>query len=229
MAAISSAVRRSVPVRTRAVPPISPAGAASASPAMASAISARVRSCWTRAREGTSTTVSGAAMPWIVVRVTPSRNSRRTSSSAMRPSWPAPTGPVITTSVTRSRQPPRDTSGSSAASGRSLAPSIAASTSAAARAMSQPGSNSISISARPSTDSLSIPATPSTARSAGPRTPTMPSSTASEPAPSQITETSISSETTSGKNCARIRGRAARPRTIISASRRFAAVRWRVK
>jgi hypothetical protein len=37
------------------------------------------------------------------------------------------------------------------------------------------------------------------------------------------------STTTSGKNCARMFGTAAKPATTISTSSRFAAVRWRVK
>ncbi len=196
---------------------------------MAFAISRMVMSWRTSARLGTSTTVSGAAMPRIVVRVTPAANRRVTNSSAKRPSWSVPTGPVITTSVTRSRQAPRRTSGSSASSGRFEIVSTAACTSSAARPMSQPGSNSSSTSARPSRDTEVVLSTPSTAISTGSRSCTMALSTSSAPAPSQATLTETLLTITSGKNCARIRGKAAMPAAISTTSSRLAAVPWRTK
>jgi hypothetical protein len=83
-------------------PARSPAGSAATEAAMAWAISAMVTSCSTSLRAGTSTVISGAAMPWIEVRVIPASKSRAANSSAMRASWSRPTGPVTTTLVTRS-------------------------------------------------------------------------------------------------------------------------------
>jgi hypothetical protein len=82
--AIASALRVSVPVRTRACPPrlhiagrigIDLGGDGLRDLAM-------VMSWRIRLTDGTSITVSGAATPRIVVRVTPASNSRITSSSA---------------------------------------------------------------------------------------------------------------------------------------------------
>jgi hypothetical protein len=87
MAPIASALRRSAPVRTRMSPLArSPAGSAVAEAAMACAISASVTSCSTSLSEGTSTMISGAAMPWIVVRVMPASKSLAANSSAKRAS-----------------------------------------------------------------------------------------------------------------------------------------------
>ena len=84
---ISSARRRSSPVRTRAAPvATSPAGEVTTAAAMASAISAMVTSCRISATEVTSTTVCGADNPLIVVRVTPAAKSRAVNSSASRAS-----------------------------------------------------------------------------------------------------------------------------------------------
>jgi hypothetical protein len=192
MAAISSAVRRGLPVRTRAAPPpTSPAGSARVSAAIAAAMSAMATSWRTSDADETRTTVSGAAIPLIEVRVTPSANSRIAYSSANRPSWSTETGPVITTSVTRSDQPERRITGSSVPSGRRPVASIAACTSSAARFMSWLGSKSSEIVARPSRDCAVEPSTPSTARSAGSSNSTMPRSTSSAPAPCQSTETEM--------------------------------------
>ncbi len=230
MPAIASADRRSAPVRTRAVPPAtSPAGSAVTSRPTASAISRRLTSLRIRAAGLTSTTVSGSATPRIVTRVTPAAKRRAVNSSANRPSCSASTGPEITTSVTRSRQMPRRTCGSSAASGSSPIPSTAACTSASARAMSQPGSKSTAIRALPSEEVASVASTPSTPTIAGSRSCTIARSTSSAPAPSQVTETSTCSTITSGKNCARIRGTAAIPAASSTTSSRFAAVRCRAK
>ena len=227
---ISSALRFSVPVRTRRLAPVtSPAGLASTSALIAAAISCMVMSYSTRLADGTSTMVSGAATPRIVVRVTPTSNSRATNSSAKSPSCSGPIAPVITTSVTRSRQAPRRTTGSSASSGKVAIKSTAVCTSSAAWAISQPGSNSSLTEALPSrlvADELS---TPSTNRSAGSITWTIPASTSSGPAPSQETLTVTSSTMTSGKNCARMLGIATTPRANRTTKRRFAAVRCRVK
>jgi hypothetical protein len=196
---------------------------------MTAAISAMEMSCRIREADGTSTTTSGAATPWIVARVTPASNRRATNSSANRPSCSGATGPVMTTSVTRSHHAPRRTVGVSASSGRSVTLSMATCTSSAARDMSQPGSNSISMDARPSRLVAEVAATPGTATSTGSSTATMAASTSSAPAPSQRTSMSISSEITSGKNCARICGKAVSPAASIRTSSRFAAVRCRVK
>ena len=230
IAAIWSALRFSTPVRTRAFAPVtSPAGAASTSSAMAAAISAMLTSLAIRLTLGASTTICVAAMPRMVVRVTPSANSRIVNSSAKLASWSMPTGPVITTSVTRSRQPPRRITGSSASSGRLVTASTAVSTSASARAMSQFGSNSRLMRARPSLASAVVPTTPSTTSRAGSSSCTMAASMSSAPAPSQRTVTLIWSDTTSGKNWVRICGIAATPAASSRISSRFAAVRCRVK
>ena len=227
---MSSFVRLATPVRTRAAPEATlPAGAVAASSAMASAMSLMVTSFRISEAEVTSTTVCGAATPRIEVRVTPSVNSRATISSANRASWSTPTGPEITTSVTGSRQAPRVTSGSSASSGSVPTPFAASSISAAARDMSQPGSNSSVIRARPSVERAVLEVTPSTARSAGSSAWTIPVSTSSAPAPSQRTLTVTLSITTSGKNCARIRGSVEIPTAISTTSSRLATVAWRVK
>ena len=149
----------------------------------------------------------------------------RTKSSANRASWSGATGPVMTTSVTRSHQSPRPTSGSSASSGRSVTPSTAGCTSAAARAMSQPGSNSSSIRARPSRarglGSRSRRRPPAARAPAAarwrcrhPRRPRRPSATS----------TSISSMHHVGKELrAHVRDGASAPAATISTSSRFAS------
>ncbi len=204
-------------------------GVVAAAAPITRASSAMVMSWRIRSSVRTSTTVCGAATPRIVVRVTPSAKSRWLNSSAKRASWSTPTGPEITTSVTRSRQTLRVTSGGSASSGRVVTPSTAACTSAAARSMSQPGSNSSSIRARPSEARLEAEDRPSTAISAGSTGSITARSTSSGPAPSQSMSTSIASTTTSGKYCARICGSAARPKTTSRTRTRLAAVAWRVK
>ena len=163
------------------------------------------------------------------MRVTPRANKRTTSSSAKSPSCWGPTGPVTTTSVTRSRQAPRRTVGSSASSGNVVTASTAVWTSSAARPMSQPASNSSLMDADPSRDSEDELSTPSTARRTGSKTCTMPASTSSAPAPSHTARTVTLSMITSGKNCARILGTATIPATSISSSNRLADVRWRTK
>ena len=227
---ICAALRFATPVRTRAfAPATSPAGSASTSCAIASAIWAIEMSWVIKLAEGTSITVRGAATPRIVVRVTPSAKSRVTNSSAKRPSCSASSGPLMTTSVTRSRQAPRRTFGSSASSGSVEIASTEVCTSSAARAMSQPGSKSIVIEARPSVDRASVLSTPSTLSKTGSSTCTMALSTSSAPAPSQFTDTVTLSMITSGKNCARICGAAEKPAMIRMTRRRFAAVPWRTK
>ena len=84
---ISLASRFSTPVLTRAfAPSTSPAGSALTSSEIAIAISCMVMSCMIRFDVGTATTVSGAAKPLIVVRVTPALKSLMTNSSANNPS-----------------------------------------------------------------------------------------------------------------------------------------------
>ena len=165
---ISSTVLFSNPVRTlAATPEISPAGSASASSPIADAISPNEMSLRTSSRSRTSTTVRGASTPRMVERVTPAPNSRTTNSSAYLLSRFTDTGPVMTTSVTRSRHALRRTSGSSASSGRPDVASTAARTSSVPRFMSHPGSNSSVILALPSLDWDEVDSTPSTASSAG--------------------------------------------------------------
>ena len=66
--ASSSGVRFSLPVRMRALAPLtSPAGLASTSAAIADAMSAIAMSCAIRLAEGTSTSVRGAATPRMVI------------------------------------------------------------------------------------------------------------------------------------------------------------------
>ena len=165
----------------------------------------------------------------MTVCVTPSANKRVTISSAKRPNCSAPTGPVITTSVTRSLQPPLRISGSSALLGRLLVLSSANWTSSRAFSISVPGRNSSVMLARPSNEVERLSVTPSTASKTGSRTCTMAASTSSAPAPSQMTVMSTSSTTTSGKNCARMFGNATRPAPNIKIKNRFAMVRCRVK
>ena len=220
-----SADRFATPVRMRVAPVMSPAGSASASAAMASAISCMEMSWRMSAIMGVSTMVSGAASPRIVVRVTPTSKSRPVNSSAKRPSCSTPTGPVMTTSVTLSLQALRLTFGSSASSGRFVTVSTADCTSAAARAMSQPGSKSSRIEARPSRAVELDSTTPSTAMIVGSRIWMMPLSTSSAPAPSQVTETVTLSTITSGKNWARMFGKDTKPSVTRTTRRRFAAVR----
>ena len=95
--------------------------------------------------------------------------------------------------------------------------------------MSQPGSKSTSRDASPSVERVEVSSTPSTACSAGPSTWTTAASTSSAPAPDQATVTPMLSTTTSGKNCARIRGTDAIPAAISTTKRRLDAVRWRAK
>ena len=186
-------------------------------------------SCAIRSTRVTSTSVSGAASPRIVVRVTPSAKRRTTNSSTYCPSCSGSTAPDTTTSVTRSRHAPRRTLGSSASSGKVVIASTAACTSSVARAMSQPGSNSSEIDARPSVDCASVLSTPSTLNNAGSRICTIALSTSAGPAPSQTTLTVTLSTTTSGKNCARILGKAKKPSDTNTTKSRFAAVLCRVK
>ena len=83
---ISLASRFSTPVLTRAfAPSTSPAGSALTSSEIAIAISCMVMSCIIRFDVGTATTVSGAANPLMVVRVTPAVKSLMTNSSANNP------------------------------------------------------------------------------------------------------------------------------------------------
>ena len=81
----------------------------------------------------------------------------------------------------------------------------------------------------PSREVLSLSSTPSTASRAGSSTAMIALSTSSAPAPSQVTLTRTSSKIRSGKNCARIFGKAASPAAIIKRSTRLAAVLCRVK
>ena len=226
MPAISSGLRFSTPVRTRAFAPCtSPAGSASTSEAMAVAIWVMETSNAIRLADGTSITVCGAAMPRMAVRVTPTANRRVMNSSANRPNWSGPIGPVITTSVTRSRHTPRRTVGSSASPGSVVIASTATRTSSTARAMSQPGSNSNRMRALPSVDVDSVFSTPSTASIAGSSTCTIAASTSSGPAPSHATRTLTVSRMTSGKNCARMLGIATAPSASKITSSRLASVR----
>ena len=114
---MSRAPRLATPVRIRAAPATSPAGSAWASSAIALAICAMLTSFRIKDRLSTSTIVDPAATPRMLARVTPVANSRVTNSSANSANCSTPTGPEITTSVTRSRQNPRATRGSSASSG----------------------------------------------------------------------------------------------------------------
>ena len=173
--------------------------------------------------------VEPAATPRIVVRVTPAAKSLVTNSSANRANCATPTGPEITTSVTRSRQTPRVTFGSSASSGNWLATeSTAIWASSVPRAISQPGSNSMVIRAEPSEEVAEVLFTPSIPSNAGSTTCTIARSTSSGPAPSHRTLTVTRSIITSGKNCARICGKETAPATSIISKKRFAAVRCRV-
>ena len=165
----------------------------------------------------------------MVARVTPLAKRRFTNSSANSPSCSTPMGPVITTSVTRSRHVPRRTRGSSASSGNVLIASTTPCTSSAARDMSQPGSKSNVTDALPSRETARELCTPSTPNNAGSTTCTIAASTSSAPAPCQPTETVTLSTTTSGKNCARILGSDAAPNTSITTNNKFAAVLCRVK
>ena len=149
---------------------------------------------------GTDTTVSGAAKPLIVVRVTPAVKSLITNSSANKPNWSTATGPEITTSVTRSLHRPRIIVGSSLSCGREVTLSNAVSTSTFALPMSQLGSNSRDIRALPSFDVLLAPLTPSTPSKTGSKTLTMAESTSSAPAPCQTTLIFMLSIMMSGKN-----------------------------
>ena len=163
IAPISLAPRFATPVLIRALPATSPAGSVSASSAIAPAICAIVTSCFIIERLSTSTIVEPEATPLSVLRVTPAAKSRVTNSSENRASCLIPTGPVITTSVTRSLHNPRLTLGSSASLGNCAATaSTAICASSVPRAMSQPGSNSIRIFAEPSDDVAIVFVTPST-------------------------------------------------------------------
>ena len=177
--------------------------------------------------EVTSTTVCGAATPRIVVRVTPSANSRATNSSANRASWSTP-----------------DRAGDHHI-GHRVAPgaaahvrvfgvvgqgadrrSTASSTSSAARAMSQPGSNSSVIRARPSVERAVLEVDPLDGQQR--RFQHLHDAGVDVLGPGAVParrETVTLSMTTSGKNCARIRGRVATPTAISTTSSRLA--RWR--
>jgi hypothetical protein len=135
----------------------------------------------------------------------------------------------MTTSVTVSRQTPRETLGSSASPGRLPAWVSAVFTSASARLISQPGSNSNPMRALPSDEREVELATPSTTSSEGSSTCTMARSTSSAPAPDHDTETLMFCTTVSGKLCDRIRGSALMPAAIMMTSTMLARVLCRVK
>ena len=168
ISATSRALRLATPVRIRALPATSPAGSAFASSPMALAICAILTSWRIKDRLSTSTIVEPAAIPLMLERVTPTANRRVTNSSANKANCSTPTGPEITTSVTRSRQNPRFTLGSSASSGNWLATeSTAICVSSVPRAISQPGSNSMRMRADPSEDVAEVLVTPSIPSNAG--------------------------------------------------------------
>ena len=135
----------------------------------------------------------------------------------------------MTTSVTLSDQLPRRTFGSSASRGSVVMESTAVCTSVAARDMSQPGWNSTVMTPKFSRLEADVLSTPSIASISGSSTWMIAASISSAPAPRHSTETVTFAITTSGKNCARMFGTAARPSTTITSSSRFAAVGWRVK